>query len=66
MYQNVPVLDENCVPHRIVDGVLNATMRSDIKEGSEHNVIEEINARMCFGIWHLPQWVLAKVKDTTH
>lgn len=44
----------------IVDGVLNATMYSDIKECI---VAEEINARMGFDIWHFPQYILAKVKD---
>ena len=36
-----------------VDGVL---------EGSECIVVKEINTRTYFGIWHLPQCVLAKVK----
>ena len=54
---------KSCGPERIVDGTLNATMHSDPNESSERIVVKKINARMHFGIWHLPQCVLAKVKD---
>ena len=54
---------KSCGPERIMDCILNATIHSDTKESSERIVAKEINARMRFGIWHLPQCILAKVKD---
>jgi len=43
---------KSCVPERIVDGVLNARMRSDTKECSERIVAEEI-LKCQNAIWHM-------------